>query len=216
MDTPFVDAEPTIFVVDEDPILLCAAKAIGSRMAFHIEHCPSGEDLLTTCDPTQPGCILLDPAAPNCDGLALLDQIIIEKDIPLPVVVVSECREIPMVVEAMRRGALDYVLKPCDDERLSEVIGKALQWDSANRRSLVQAAKVRRRLRDLNEGENEVLSRMVGGLSNRQTAEELKVSVRTVEDRRAKVMKKLHARSIAELVHLLATAHFVRRTGKMA
>ena len=69
-------------------------------------------------------------------------------------------------------------------------------------------------LRGLNDGESEVLSRLVDGLSNRQTAEELKVSVRTVEDRRARVMKKLHARSIAELVHLMATARFVRRTGK--
>ena len=182
-------------------------------MACRVECCASGEDLLRTCDTTQPGCILWDPGPPESDWLALLDRLA-EKEIPLPVVVLSDCGKVPAVVQALRRGATDYVVKPCDAETLSEVVRETLQWDAANRRALVHAAKVRRALRGLNDGESEVLSRLVDGLSNRQTAEELKVSVRTVEDRRARVMKKLHARSIAELVHLMATARFVRRTGK--
>ncbi|MGO8750741.1 MAG: response regulator transcription factor [Thermoguttaceae bacterium] len=212
MNTLVVRDEPTVFVVDQDPAIARVLKPIVALREGRMQCCRSAEDLLAACDPTQPGCIFVDPGPPGPGWLQLFERLAGE-EVPLPVVVLSSHCSVPAVVQAMQAGALDFLLKPCSSQHLSSALEDALRWDSQNRRLLLQASKIRRRLGELNTGESDVLACLVRGLANHQIAQELQVSVRAVEARRAKLMRKLHARSLAELVHLAAIARFVRKSG---
>ena len=212
MNTLVVCDEPTVFVVDQDPAIARVLKPIVAARDGRIQCCRSADELLAACDPTQPGCIFVDPGPPGPGWLHLFERLA-DEEIPLPVVVLSSHSGVPVVVETMRAGALNFLLKPCPSQCLSSALEDALRWDSENHRLLLQASKIRRRLGELNQGETEVLAGLVRGLTNRQIAKELQVSVRAVEDRRAKLMRKLRARSLAELVHLAAIARFVRKSG---
>jgi RNA polymerase sigma factor (sigma-70 family) len=125
----------------------------------------------------------------------------------LPVIIISAYGDVPMAVRAMQSGAVNFLEKPCREHELWEAIREALQRDSKNRRKISQEAAIRSRLARLTAGEREVLDRLVGGMSNRAIAEELGLSVRTIEVRRHKLMKKTKAGSLAELVSLAVLVH---------
>jgi two-component system, LuxR family, response regulator FixJ len=200
-----VEAEPTVFVVDDDPAVRQALTVLVRSMQLRAEAYESAQQFLAAFDATRPGCLLLDVRMPGVSGLELLEQLN-RHEVHLPAIVMSAYGDVPMVVRAMKAGALNFLEKPCRDQELWEAIQEGLKWDSAHRQQVVQRAKARHRLQRLTPGEHEVLQLLINGKSNKTIAGDLNLSVRTIEVRRAKLMKKMKAESLAELIRLTLAA----------
>jgi two-component system, LuxR family, response regulator FixJ len=204
-----VDNEPSVFIIDDDPAVRQALTVLVRSMRLQTQSFESAQQFLDNFDRTQPGCMLLDVRMPGISGMELLERLR-QEDVHLPAIVMSAYGDVPMVVRAMKAGALNFLEKPCRDQQLWEAIHEAIQWDAAHRQKLAFRDKVLRRLQRLTPGEQIVLRMLINGRSNKAIAEELKLSVRTIEVRRAKVMKKMKAESLAELIRLTLNAdpHF--------
>jgi two-component system, LuxR family, response regulator FixJ len=200
-----METDPTVFVVDDDPAVREALTTLVQSMHLRAEPYASAQEFLAAFDATRPGCILLDVRMPGTSGLALLEQF--EREgIPLPAIVMSAYGDVPMVVRAMKAGALNFLEKPCRDADLWDAVQEALKWDSARRKSAALRGQTLQRLQRLTSGEHDVLTLLVAGKSNKAIAAELYLSVRTIEVRRAKLMKKMQAESLAELIRLTIVA----------
>jgi two-component system, LuxR family, response regulator FixJ len=201
-----VDADPTVFIVDDDPAVRQALTALVRSMRLKAEAYESAQEFLDAFDDSRPGCMLLDVRMPGISGLGLLERFHRE-EIALPAIIMSAYGDVPMVVRAMKAGALNFLEKPCRDQQLWEAIQEALKWDSVHRQQLILRNKVLHRMQRLTSGECDVLALLVDGKSNKTIATELGLSVRTIEVRRAKLMKKMKAESLAELIRLSLVAN---------
>lgn len=195
--------EPTVFLVDDDPVALRALTALVKVVFPNVEAFPSAAEFLAAYR-QRPGCLVLDVAMPGMNGLELHRKLIHDKT-PLPVVFVTGHGNVPMAVEAMQLGAVNFLEKPVQEQELWNSIRKALELDNQNRRRRARRQKVEERLSRLTHGERQVLDLILEGKMNKEVATELGLSTRTVEDRRAKLMKKMGAKSLAELVQLVMT-----------
>jgi FixJ family two-component response regulator len=200
-----VEADSTIFIVDDDPAVRQSLMVLMRSMHLRAEAYESAQHFLDAFDASRPGCLLLDVRMPGISGLGLLEQFS-RDEIPLPAIVMSAYGDVPMVVRAMRAGALNFLEKPCRDQQLWEAIQEALKWDAAHRQQTTLRSTILRRLQRLTPGELDVLALLGDGKSNRAIAAELNLSVRTIEVRRAKLMKKMRAESLAELIRLTLAA----------
>jgi two-component system, LuxR family, response regulator FixJ len=200
-----VEIESTVFIVDDDPAVRQALAVLVRSMRLRAETFDSVRQFQDAFDPMRPGCMLLDVRMPGVSGLELLEKLS-EDDIQMPTIVMSAYGDVPMVVRAMKAGALNFLEKPCRDQQLWEAIQEALKWDAAHRQQLAMHTRAAHGLQRLTLGERDVLRLLIDGLSNKAIAGELKVSVRTVEVRRAKLMKKMNAESLAELIRLALAA----------
>lgn len=200
-----MEAEPTIFIVDDDPAVRQALSVLVRSMRLKTESFESAQHFLSSFDSTRPGCLLLDVRMPGVSGLELL-EILSRDEVRMPAIVMSAYGDVPMVVRAMKAGALNFLEKPCRDQQLWEAIQEGLRWDAAHRQHIVLQSKMRQRLDRLTAGEHEVLRLLIAGKSNKAIATQLELSVRTIEVRRAKLMKKMNAESLAELIRLTLAA----------
>jgi two-component system, LuxR family, response regulator FixJ len=205
LETNVVEVEPTVFIIDDDPAVRQALTVLVRSMRLRAESYASAQQFLDAFDPMRPGCLLLDVRMPGISGLELLEQLS-RSDIHMPAIVMSAYGDVPMVVRAMKAGALNFLEKPCRDQQLWEAIQEGLRWDAAHRQNVVLRIRAARRLQRLTPGEHNVLERLVDGKSNKTIATELDLSVRTIEVRRAKVMGKMKAESLAELIRLTLSA----------
>lgn len=195
--------EPTVFLVDDDAVALRALTALVKVVFPHVEAFSSAADFLAAYK-QQPGCLVLDVAMPGMSGLELHRKLIQEK-FTLPVVFVTGHGNVPMAVEAMQLGAVNFLEKPVQEQELWNSIRRGLELDSQGRRRRARRQRVEERLTRLTPGERQVLDLILEGKMNKEVATELGLSTRTVEDRRAKLMKKMGAKSLAELVQLVMT-----------
>lgn len=200
-----MESEPVVFIIDDDPAVRQALTVLVRSMRLRAEAYESAQQFLDGFDRAQPGCMLLDVRMPGISGMELLERLR-KEDVFLPAIVMSAYGDVPMVVRAMKAGALNFLEKPCRDQQLWEAINEAIKWDATHRQRLTLRAKVLRRFQHLTPGEQLVLRLLIDGRSNKSIAEELKLSVRTIEVRRAKVMKKMKAESLAELIRLTLNA----------
>jgi two-component system, LuxR family, response regulator FixJ len=200
-----VETNPTVFIVDDDPAVRQALMTLVRSMRLQAETYESAQQFLDAFDTARPGCVLLDVRMPGISGLGLLEQFNRE-EIPLPAIVMSAYGDVPMVVRAMKAGALNFLEKPCRDQQLWEAIQEAIKWDADHRERMALRAQVRHRLQRLTTGEHDVLALLIDGNPNRMIATELNLSVRTIEVRRAKIMDKMKAESLAELIRLTLSA----------
>jgi FixJ family two-component response regulator len=200
-----VENESTVFIIDDDPAVRQALTVLVRSMHLHVEAYESAQHFLDAFDAMRPGCLLLDVRMPGVSGLELLEQLG-RDDVHMPAIVMSAYGDVPMVVRAMKAGALNFLEKPCRDQQLWEAIQEGLKWDAAHRQLIVLRSKMLRRLQRLTPGEHDVLRLLIEGKSNKIIATELNLSVRTIEVRRAKLMKKMKAESLAELIRLTLTA----------
>ena len=205
MRIPSVSSKPTVFILDDDPAVLQSLAALVGSMDLWAEAYASAQEFLDACDHSQPGCILLDVRLPGISGLELLERIV-QDELHLPVIIISAYGDVPMVVQALKAGALNFLEKPCRDHQLWEAIQEALKWDMDNRNRIARSAKIQRRIDRLTNGEREVLGMVIEGKSNKEIAAKLKLSVRTIEVRRSKVMEKMKAKSLPELVRMALVA----------
>lgn len=200
-----MENEATVFVIDDDPAVRQAFTVLIRSMHLRVEAYESAQHFLDNFDSTRPGCLLLDVRMPGVSGLELLEQLG-QDNVRLPAIVMSAYGDVPMVVRAMKAGALNFLEKPCRDQQLWEAIQEGLKWDASHRQHILLCTKVLRRLQRLTPGEHEVLCLLIDGKSNKIIARELNLSIRTIEVRRAKLMKKIKAESLAELIRLTLTA----------
>ena len=201
-----MEAEPTVFIIDDDPAVRQALTVLVRSMHLRAEAYESAQQFLDAFDSGRSGCLLLDVRMPGTSGLELLEQLN-RAEVRLPAIVMSAYGDVPMVVRAMKAGALNFLEKPCRDQQLWEAIQEGLRWDAVHRQHMALHTKALHRLNRLTPGEREVLRQLVNGKSNKTIAAELGLSVRTIEVRRAKVMKKMKAESLAELVRLTISAN---------
>jgi FixJ family two-component response regulator len=193
---------PTVFLVDDDEAVRDSLSLLMKSVALTSQSFASAADFLAEYDPDCPGCLILDIRMPGMSGMEL-QQKLIEMRAILPIIFITGHGDIPMAVEAMHRGAVDFIPKPFRDNELLDRINKALEDDRANREELVEQDEVERRIQKLTPRETEVLELVVQGKANKVIAGDLEVSQRTVEIHRARVMEKMQVRSLAQLVRVV-------------
>lgn len=199
-----MEAEPTVFVVDDDPGVRKALSLLMKSVGLNVEVFAGGQEFLTAYDRQRPGCLILDVRMPGMNGLELQDALK-TRGMTVPVIILTGHGDVSMVVRAMQAGAVDFIEKPFRKQVLLERVRQALQQDVARRRDEAQHADARARLNLLTPRERQVLDLVVAGKHNKAIAAELGVSMKTVEFHRSKIMGKLQADSVAMLVRMVLT-----------
>ncbi len=189
----------TVFVVDDDEAVRDAVSLLLRSAGLGVATFDNAEAFLEALDPQASGCLLLDIRMPGLDGMQL-QQMLADRGCALPVIFITGHGDVPLAVQAMRRGALEFLQKPFDDAVLLERIEQAFALDRQNRRADADFAAVRERLQSLTPREGEVLELLIDGMATKQIAYELGVSPRTAEIHRGRIMEKMASRSLAELV----------------
>lgn len=196
---------PTVFIVDDDPAIRFAMQALMDSVNLKHEIYPSGDEFLKSVEDHRPGCLVLDIRMPGLGGLELQEELL-KRGNALPIIFITGHGDVPMAVEAMQKGAVDFIQKPFRDQDLLDRIREALKTDRERRVEQEKHAEVEHRLARLTNREREVFDLVVTGKPNKVIAYELGVSQRTVEIHRARVMEKMQARSLADLVKMHMTA----------
>lgn len=197
-------AEQVIHIIDDDEALRDSLVWLLESNGFRTRTFSSGEDFLAVCDQAKTGCVLLDVRMPGISGLELF-ELLRARNTGLPVIFITGHGDVPMAVEALKRGAEDFIEKPFGDREVLAVIESALARERNERGQRVLKADVSRRLADLTQREYEVLKLILAGKLNKQIADVLGISIKTVEVHRARVMEKMEVRSLAELVQHVLT-----------
>jgi FixJ family two-component response regulator len=192
---------PTVFVVDDYAPLRRAVSRLLRAAGFAVAAFVSPEKFLAQYDPHTPGCLVLDLDIPAVNGLEL-QRILARKGSVMPIIFLTGRGDIPKSVQAMKRGASDFLTKPVNDEDLLAAIRAAIEKDRALRREQTELSEIRARLATFTPREREVLEHVVTGKLNKQIADDLGTAEQTVKVHRAHVMQKMRVRSVAELVRL--------------
>lgn len=194
--------KPTVLVVDDDSGVRNAMRSLLKSVGLDSLLFPSAQDFLGAYQPSQPGCLVLDIRMPGMSGLELQQELNLRGAV-IPVIFMTGHGDIPMAVEAMQHGAFDFLQKPFRDQDLLDRIQRALVKDEELRKSLGEHTRIKAHLESLTPREREVLDLMTQGKQNKAIAQVLDVSPRTVEIHRARVMEKMDAHSVAELVRMM-------------
>jgi two-component system, LuxR family, response regulator FixJ len=193
---------PVIMVVDDDSGVRNAMRSLLKSVGLESALFASAQEFLTAYQPGQPGCLVLDIRMPGMSGLELQQQLNLRGAV-IPVIFMTGHGDIPMAVEAMQHGAFDFLQKPFRDQDLLDRIQKAIVKDAEQRQTLGEHERIRTHLESLTDREREVLDLMTQGKQNKVIAQDLGVSPRTIEIHRARVMEKMSAQSVAQLVRMM-------------
>lgn len=201
MNKPVNSGVPTIFVVDDDPAVLKSLGRLLRSAGLRVETCNSPQDFLARHNPALPGCLVLDVAMPGLNGLEVQQALAAIGD-ERPIVFLTGHGDIPTSVEAMKRGAVDFLTKPVNAVDLLRAIHSAIVKDSVRRLERDEVEEFKQRLATLTPREREVLPYVISGRLNKQIAGELGTAEKTIKVHRARVMEKMKVQSVAELVRL--------------
>jgi two-component system, LuxR family, response regulator FixJ len=193
--------EAVVFVVDDDDAVRSSLKLLLKSAGFTAATHASAAAFLAAYDPDQPGCLVLDVRMPGLNGLEL-QQELGRRGAVIPVIFITGHGDVPMAVEAMQHGALDFLQKPFRDQDLIDRVRDALAHDRERRARMAGRKVVEARLASLTPREQQVLALLAQGRSNKQMAAALGVSQRTIEIHRAHLMQKMQVRSVAQLVRM--------------
>jgi RNA polymerase sigma factor (sigma-70 family) len=200
-----MNQDMTVFVVDDDQAMRSSLQWLIESVGMKVETYDSAQSFLDAHYPGRAGCLLLDVRMPGMSGLEL-QQYLVRREIRLPVIIITGHGDVSMAVKAMKAGAVDFIEKPFDDEELLKSIRSAMQHDEKRRALRAQRADIAARMAELTPREHEVMAMVTDGKSNKEIASALGVSAKTVEVHRARVMDKMRADSLAELVRLALIA----------
>ncbi len=195
------DSQEKVFIVDDDSAVRDSLCLLLKSVKIASQPFASGDEFLDAYDSEWKGCVLLDIRMPRISGMEVQKRLL-EKNCTLPVIFITGHGDIPMAVEAMHLGAHDFVQKPFHDEELLDRIQQALMSQRQQQDELSLKRSIKENYDQLTPREREVMSDVVRGHANKVIAIDLGLSQRTVEIHRARVMEKMHARSLAELVRL--------------
>jgi two-component system response regulator FixJ len=205
---------PLIRIVDDDASFLSAVSRLLRVSGFAVKTFASAEALLACLEPDVPGCVLADLQMPGLNGLEL-QEALVKAGTMLPVVFISGQGDIPSTVKAMRRGAEDFLTKRAPREQLLDALNRALARDAHERAERARLEALRAPFVALTPREREVLTHVLRGELNKQTAGDLGIDERSVKRHRTSLMLKLQVQSVAELTHLVESAGFWR-DGRLA
>jgi RNA polymerase sigma factor (sigma-70 family) len=191
----------TVYIVDDDQAIRHAMELLMRSVGLDYEIFHSADDFLESHTNERAGCLVLDIRMPGMGGLELQEKLN-QTGSTLPIIFITGHGDVPMAVEAMQKGAVDFIQKPFRDQELLDRIGEALKTDQERRSEREEKAEVRERIGKLTNRERQVLDLVVTGKPNKVIAYELGVSQRTVEIHRARVMEKMEAKSLADLVRM--------------
>jgi two-component system response regulator FixJ len=198
-----MDPRTTVYIVDDDEQMCKSLRWLIEPLGIKTSSYLSPKEFLEAFDPHAPGCLVLDVRMPGMSGLDLQDELA-ARGATIPIIFVSAHADVAMSVRAMKRGASEFLEKPFNQQVLIEKIQSAIESDNLARAKRAETAVVAARLSLLSSREREVLNLIVNGASNKSIAVELGITVRTVEAHRAKVMEKMRAESIVELLRTIA------------
>ena len=193
--------EPTVFIVDDDQAVARSLRWLIESVRLRVENFGSAQAFIDGYDATRPGSLVLDVRMPGMSGLELQERLAAQR-IHIPIIFITGHGDVQMAVRAVQAGAFDFVEKPFNDQDLLDRIQRAITRDAEWRDRDLQQARLRALFATLTPRETEVLELVVEGLSNKAVANALGLSAKTVEVHRAKVMEKMHARSLSDLVKM--------------
>jgi len=193
---------PIVFIVDDDEAVRNSLRLLVKSVGLTATALASAQEFLASYDPLQPGCLVLDVRMPGMSGLELQQRLNLRGAV-IPVIFITGHGDVPMAVEAMQQGAFDFLQKPFRDQDLMDRIQRALERDRANRAELGERSRIRAQHETLTPREREVLALVTSGKANKVMAADLGLSRRTIEIHRARVMEKMGASSLAQLVRMV-------------
>lgn len=191
----------SVYVIDDDPIGRESVAALVRSHGMEVETYESAETFMASFDRAGSGCMVVDMRLPGMSGMELQKRLV-QDGISLPIIMITGYADIPSAVQAMRNGALTFLEKPCSDQKLWEAISQALDLEAASRLQRQQRTDIVCRLKTLSGDEHCVLDMLLAGKPNKIIARDLEMGLRTVELRRARILEKMHASSLAELVQM--------------
>ena len=191
--------EPTVFIIDDDPGMQRSLSVLVRSISLNVETFASAQAFLDAVTPERHGCLILDLRLPGMSGRELQSQLY-QRGIDLPIIFLSGHGDIETAVAAIKEGAVDFLEKPCSGQRLLDQVQAALRLGEERRRRSQRLDAVRLRLQRLSKGEYDVLQGIVAGKLYKTIAKELGLSYKTVEARRARIVKKMEVESLPELI----------------
>ena len=195
----------TVYIVDDDEAVRDSLRWLLEANNYRVRAFPSGESFLAEYDEKRPGVLIVDVRMPGMSGLELQEQLILRKS-TMPIVFITGHGDVPMAVSTLKKGAIDFLEKPFNESDLRETVSR--MFEQANQR--LQKAQAQKNhdamLNRLTSREQQVLERIVAGRLNKQIADDLGISIKTVEAHRANIMEKLQVTTVADLMKV-ALAH---------
>lgn len=199
------ESQPTVFVVDDDDSVRSALYYLLLSAGFRVETYSSAEEFITREQYDGVGCIILDVSMPGLSGIDLQEKLI-RSACTIPIIFLTGHGELTMGVRAMKKGAVDFLTKPCDDEQLLEAVHGAIEKDREVKARLEETKEIRSRIGLLTPREKETLHYVIAGMLNKQIAVKLGIAEVTVKIHRGRIMEKLEAGSVADLVRMVGMA----------
>lgn len=192
-----MNSNQTIFVIDDDLDVGTALRWLFESIGFVVETYKNAQGFLDNYNPQKTGCLIVDVRMPGMSGLELLEHLRVQK-YKLPVVVITGYGDIAMAVRAMKLGAVDFILKPVNDQCLLEIVQKHIEKSIHK----INIEDITGRIQLLSEREHQIINLILEGKLNKEIAYELSISMSTVEAHRANIMKKMQAKNLAQLIKL--------------
>jgi RNA polymerase sigma factor (sigma-70 family) len=193
--------EPTVFIVDDDQAVARSLRWLIESVQLKVETFASAQAFLDGYAAAKPGCLVLDVRMPGMSGIELQERLTVQR-IRIPIIFITGHGDVQMAVRAVQAGAFDFIEKPFNDQDLLDRIQRAIAVDSERRERDSQRAQLSTLFAGLTPREREVMDLVVEGMSNKAVANTLGLSAKTVEVHRAKVMEKMNARSVSDLVRM--------------
>lgn len=201
--------DPVVFLVDDDPSVRKSLSRLISSAGFRVESFSSAHEFLNSNATDESGCLLLDIRMPGINGIQLQEELILTGN-PMPIIFMSAHASVPISVRAMKGGAVDFLTKPFAADELVSAIKTAIEKVAKKRTEISEVHEIKERIANLTPREYEVFQLVVQGLLNKQIGSQLGISEKTVKVHRSRVMDKMKAGSLAELVL------FAQRAGVMS
>jgi two-component system response regulator FixJ len=198
-----MEIKPSVYLIDDDPGIQDSVRRLLKSVGLPLQTFTTAQEFLEKYDPaTSVGCLVLDIRMPGMSGLEL-QQRLRERGDDMPIIIVSGHADVPMTVRAIKAGAVDFLEKPYNEQVLLDRIQDAIQQDVERRTEQTERGEIERRMKTLTPREREVLDLLVSGKPNKTIASDLNISRKTLDIHRGKVLQKMEAETVADLVRMV-------------